>query len=61
MANSWKTHARRDSQTQPLIDYSDDLWMDAKLDEVEDWLNEHLRSRHEKKRRQNVWTMDDAA
>lgn len=51
VVNAWDTYAVRHPDTAQLIDYDADLWEDAKLGEVEEWLVNHLRNRGTAKRR----------
>lgn len=47
VVDNWDTYAVRKPRVeqQQLVDFSVDLWEDARLDEVESWLEEHLRMR----------------
>ena len=57
VVNAWDTFANRRSLHEPLLDYSEDMWEDAKLDEVEEWLHHRLHT-HASKRRAQVWSVD---
>ena len=54
VVNAWDTYAVRSPANMQLLDFAADLWEDARLDEVEEWLSQHLRNRSSE-RRTNVW------
>ena len=45
VANAWDTFAVRNPEYLQLIDWDPDIWSDANLDAVEEWLVQHLRER----------------
>lgn len=54
VVDAWDTYAVRAPPALQLLDYTQDLWEDARLEEVEEWLTQHLQSRSS--RRANMWT-----
>lgn len=58
VVNAWDTFANRKPLHEPLLDHSDDMWMDAKLDSVEEWLHQRIQT-NASKRRAQVWSVDD--
>ncbi|CAK9007318.1 unnamed protein product [Durusdinium trenchii] len=57
VATEWDTWAVQYPKNRKVIDYSNDLWNDAKLDEVEAWLENHLANRANK-RRVDLWEVE---
>ena len=50
VARSWDLWVLKQAPADRLVDYSHDLWNDAALDEVEDWLTAHLQRRASSRR-----------
>ena len=57
VANAWETWSNRQPSYLPLVDFTDDLWEDADLTSVEEWLTNRLQS-HQARRRANAWAVE---